>query len=216
MAARRGLHELCSWPVNDLLGRATAVIGLCAALTTGCASATVGTVSTTTGHSVAGHSATSAAPGRNAPGRDAFRVRISLDQQTLPALGRPIPGYVIVDNDTGGPVLVGGPCAGWIQVGLTNQRIPFSPVWSAVACRPDKLRPGRTRQRITVQTTYRACLGTGGRSAGGERLPDCIGTRRDLMPPLPPGRYLTRIAFLGLGHRPNLSAPLVVYLTRTR
>lgn len=138
-------------------------------------------------------------------------VKVMLHDTTVPA-GPPIKGVAIVRNATDHGLVIAD-CDGiWIQVGLTNTRVRYRPAW------PDcltftTLPTGTTRVPIRVDTTYGGCA----RIAVG-RLPACHRTSDGpRMPPLPPGRYVTKAVMLApKGVRIPTPATIQVTITSSR
>jgi hypothetical protein len=125
---------------------------------------------------------------------DALTVRITLDHTTV-ARGRRINGEATVTNSSGHPLTIID-CGGtWLQVGLTNAKIPYEPGWLACRSVPGTvLAPGVTHLHVVVQTTYQQCT-----PRASEATPDtpACGTGADsLMPSLPRGTYHTKVEML--------------------
>lgn len=140
-------------------------------------------------------------------------IRIKLDQSHVMA-GAPIKGTAILTNNGSKAMLV-QQCAtdGWLDVGLVNKTIPYSPVFALVGCRPTvRLSPGVNRFPVTVVTTYQSCLQPGGQSL----IPtqNCVPTTvsANPLPPLPAGRYATKVVTMGLPSNTAVSNSVVVTL----
>jgi len=119
-------------------------------------------------------------------------VRLSL-QRTSATPGTPIHATVVFVNSSHRAVTVES-CAsnGWLFVGLSSARIPFTAITTMVACAATvHLRPGSTRFAVTVRTSYSQC---GGRSRSITN-PPCTPNG---MPPLPAGRYHTDVQIIGV------------------
>lgn len=109
--------------------------------------------------------------------------------------GRTIPGFAYVWNNERRSIVVQS-CAfdGWLFVGLESSQIAYDPAIAAVACRPTvHLKPGLNRFPIRVRTTYGSCAQDPRGVTEGH--PRCTAHGP---PPLPPGRYSTKLVVLGL------------------
>jgi hypothetical protein len=128
----------------------------------------------------------------------AITIRVELERTRVVA-GTPIKGTAVLTNGGTKAMLV-QQCAtdGWLAVGLANKKIQFSPAFALVGCPPSVvLKPGPNRFPVTVITTYGSCLQPGGQST--IFVPNCLplGSSEPL-PPLPPGRYSTKVITMGL------------------
>jgi hypothetical protein len=139
-------------------------------------------------------------------------IRITLDQSRVVA-GMPIKGTAVLTN-TGHKRMLVQQCAidGWLEVGLANKATPFSPGFFDVECRPSVvLAPGPNWFPVTVLTTYLSCLQPGGKSQ--VFVPKCLSTDQSgsstTLPPLPAGRYSTKVVTVGLP-RPTASSNSIV------
>jgi hypothetical protein len=155
----------------------------------------------------ADHRRSAVAPGERSPTQSTsatrqitaghpLTVQIRLDRTTV-AAGRPINGVAIVTNASGHPLTIADCNGAWLQVGLSNARIRYSPAWLDCLSVPGTvLRPGTTRIPITVRTTYDSC--TQRASSATDGLPACQrGPHGETsMPPLPPGNYRTATGIL--------------------
>ena len=131
-------------------------------------------------------------------------------EHTRVMAGLPIKGTAIFTNRTGTPITV-ETCAadGWLNVGLANPDITYSPSSPLIACAPSvQLASGVTRMPITVMTTYQGCSESG---SGSAEYPPC--NPGNQLPPLPPGTYHTVVITRGLPA--GLPAPGVVRVTLT-
>ena len=140
-------------------------------------------------------------------------IHIKLDQTRVVA-GTPIKGTAVLINNGSKAMLV-QQCAtdGWLAVGLANKQIQFSPGFALVACPPSVvLTPGPNRFPVKVSTSYESCLQPGGRSA--IFIPKCVPRRvsTDPLPPLPAGRYSTKVVTMGLPTNTAISNSVVVTL----
>jgi hypothetical protein len=157
--------------------------------------------------------ATGAAKGTVA--KSPISIRITLNQSRVVA-GMPIKGTAVLTN-AGRKTMLVQQCAvdGWLEVGLANKTIPFSPGYFEVECPPSVvLRPGPNRFPVTVLTTYESCLEPGGQSV--VFVPKCLspeqaGSSSDL-PPLPAGKYSTKLFTVGLPRHTAPSNSVVVTL----
>jgi len=145
--------------------------------------------------------------------KDRITIRINLDRTRVNG-GTPIKGTAVVTNHGSKGLLV-QQCAidGWLAVGLSNKAVRFSPAFSAVACPPSiVLAPGPNRFPVTVSTTYQSCLQPGGQST--TFVPRCVPTAgsSDQAPPLPAGRYSTKVVTLGLPSDTAVSNAVAVTL----
>jgi hypothetical protein len=155
------------------------------------------TVATTLTPSAAGASGSPKGETAKSP----ITIRVTLDQTRVVA-GVPIKGTAVLTNTGHKRVLV-QQCAidGWLEVGLANKATPFSPGFFEVECRPSVvLAPGPNRFPVTVLTTYLSCLQPGGQSE--VFVPKCLSTDQTgsstTPPPLPVGRYSTKVVTVGL------------------
>ena len=153
-------------------------------------------ISATAGSGPVGASILRADQKANAP----ITIRVKLDR-TRVVVGTPIKGTAVLTNQSSTSILV-QQCAtdGWLAVGLTNKKTGFSPAWALVRCAPSVvLKPGPNRFPVKVVTTYEACLQPGGRSTVTTFIPKCLSSRSSsILPPLPPGRYSTKVVTMGL------------------
>jgi hypothetical protein len=125
-------------------------------------------------------------------------VRVILAQARTVA-GRPLKGTVVLTNTTRTPITV-ATCAadGWLAVGLSGRVDSYPFAHYEIACAPTvHLAPGPNRLRVTVLTTYDTC--TQPEPAGGAAptpaAPTCTVNG---LPPLPAGRYTTKVDLVGL------------------
>lgn len=162
----------------------------------------------TLGSGPVGASISRGSPGAKAP----ITIRVKL-QRTRVVAGTPINGMAILTNERDKPILV-QQCAkdGWLAVGLTNKKIDFSPASGLVGCPPSVvLKPGPNRVSLKVVTTYQSCLQPGGEST--TFTPKCLSPGSSSpLPPLPPGRYKTKVVAIGLPSNIALSRSVAVNL----
>jgi hypothetical protein len=127
-----------------------------------------------------------------------IKVRVTLVQHRAVA-GQAIRGTVVLTNTTARVVTVNS-CAsdGWLAVGLSGQvnSYPFGQLLGA--CPPTvRLAPGPNRFPVRVITTYAGCVQP--QPAGGSQptpsFPWCTVAGS---PPLPEGRYATKVNIVGL------------------
>jgi len=123
--------------------------------------------------------------------------------------GNPIDGTVVFTNTTSRKIAVNA-CAidGWLAVGLTGpvNSYPFGSL--LVACPPTiRLAPGKNRFRVYVITTYVGCTQPQPSGTPPSIWPICVEANgRVSPPPLPAGRYVTKLHVVGLARltmRPN-------------
>jgi hypothetical protein len=115
--------------------------------------------------------------------------------------GHPIKGTVVLTNTTRKQITV-NTCAldGWLRVGL-HGKVDSYPFGSfAVGCAPTvRLAPGANRFPVTVITTYASCTQP---EPGGSPLTNqqpCTESNGHMsQPPLPAGRYSTKVSLAGL------------------
>jgi hypothetical protein len=120
--------------------------------------------------------------------RPPLSVHILLRETTVPA-GTPIKGVAIVRNATGHRLVIVDCNGTWLQVGLTSATVRYLFTWAH--CLTFTTVPaGTTHVPIRVATTYGGCA----RMAVGD-LPACLRTTHG-PPPLPPGRYVTKVVTL--------------------
>jgi len=125
--------------------------------------------------------------------------------------GVPIAGTVIMTNRTPHAITV-ETCVknGWLDVGLVNGAISFDPAHTEIGCNPTQsLSPGSTRFPVAIVTTYQSCTQAGGSAT--PSIPSCSAIITP--PPLPAGRYWTKIVISGLDGETQLPAPTLVTLT---
>jgi hypothetical protein len=159
------------------------------------------------------HSATSPAPRARAsqpaqpsatgllPASPDLSDRLVL-QATRVTAGARIPVTIIVTNRGKTPVRLADSngCRPAYAAAVTNGRFPPNVSFSAdCRVRPLVLRPGVTRLKTTVLTTYQGCTMT--KAQATPNFPQCLTGKHPLLPPLPAGRY--RVILVG----ENLALP---------
>ena len=105
----------------------------------------------------------------------------------------------ILTNSSKKSILVKSCAAdGWLFVGISSKTIIYNPAIATVACGGSvRLKPVPNRFKISVGTSYQVYS----QVATKPGVPRCI---KSGMPPLPDGRYLTSVEFLGLpSHTPQ-------------
>jgi hypothetical protein len=147
--------------------------------------------------------------------RPSVTIRIELDRTRVPA-GTTIKGVAVVTNTTHHGVSL-ETCAAnpWLAVGLTDSKVVYVPASGLVGCSKKLiLAPGSRRFPISVITTYDDCAQTTAPSAVAEPL--CLeslgSSTRNIMPPLPTGRYSTKVLTVGLFHNPFVLNRVLVTL----
>ncbi len=115
--------------------------------------------------------------------------------------GHPIKGTVVLTNTTMKEITV-NTCAidGWLQVGLHGKVDSYPFLTFSVACAPTvRLAPGRNKFPVTVITTYASCTQPEPAGSPLTLLPPCTESNGRLgSPPLPAGRYVTKLHLVGL------------------
>ena len=139
-----------------------------------------------------------------------IKVHITLSEQEVVA-GQPISGTVVFTNTTHRAVTV-NTCAlnGWLAVRLTGRVVDSYPGVGSllVTCPPSiRLVPGPNRFPVKVITTYGGCVQPQPSGTAPAPVPICVEVNGRLsQPPLPAGRYVTKLHVVGLGGltmRPN-------------
>ena len=128
--------------------------------------------------------------------RHPLTVQIRLDQTTVPR-GHPISGIAIVTNAARHALTIVDCNGTWLQVGLSNDQLTYSPGrFDCLTIPGTILPPGTTRVEISVDTTYSRC--TPRANTATAEMPACTHGRhgRLAMPPLPPGTYTTTTRIL--------------------
>lgn len=119
-------------------------------------------------------------------------LRLIVSRTRVPADGRPIKAQLVLTNLSGAPLHVANGCEGLFAVGIASSTVPFRPAFADVGCLSAVGLPsGKTRFSVTISTTYGECLEQGGQARAS--VPRCIGPGRNQAPPLPPGRYVTKV-----------------------
>ena len=149
-----------------------------------------------------------------ASGTPPIRVHVTLDARHVIA-GDPIEGTVELTNTTHKDIIV-KTCAanGWLAVGLSGQvdSLPFGSF--LVGCRSTiRLTPGANRFPVTVITTYTGCTQPQPTGTPATLMPVCVIADGHLsQPPLPAGRYSTKLHVVGLGGLTRIPNRVVVTL----
>jgi hypothetical protein len=108
-------------------------------------------------------------------------------QQTHVTAGTPIKGWLVVTYRGRAPINLARGCRPHYAVVVTNHRFPPDVAFpSDCSAAPFVIKPGENRLAVTVITTYRMCAQLASQATGS--MPACLHGRQ-IMPPLPPGRY---------------------------
>ena len=139
-----------------------------------------------------------------------IEVTISLSRTRI-AAGPAVHGEAVVTNTTSHEIATVGCPGEWLQVGLVGRHVTFDATSGLVLCpRSLRLSPGPNRFPISVSTSYQGCSEQGGST----NMPHCAGTKDDVIPPLPAGRYSTTVyAAVRGGPRSGLSSANQVRVT---
>jgi|HubBroStandDraft_3_1064219.scaffolds.fasta_scaffold157283_1 hypothetical protein len=130
-------------------------------------------------------------------------------QQTHVAAGTPIKGSLVVTYRGRAPINLNRGCRPQYAVVVTNHRFPPDVASSAdCSTAPFVIKPGENRLAVTVITTYDRCAQVA--SEVTSSMPACLHGRQ-IMPPLPPGRY--EAVLVGDGLPLPAPAPIPVSLT---
>jgi hypothetical protein len=130
-------------------------------------------------------------------------------QQTHVTAGTPIKGSLVVMYRGRAPINLTRGCRPRYAVVVTNHRFPLDVAFSAdCSTAPFVIKPGETRLAVTVITTYDRCAQVA--SEVTSSMPACL-RGRQIMPPLPPGRY--EAVLVGDGLPLPAPAPIPVSLT---
>jgi hypothetical protein len=139
------------------------------------------------------------------------QMTLHLDATTTPANGQPIKGYITIFNETGRRILLRNTaCDSWIGVGLTNAHVSYDLASGLVLCAGSYLPEGTSHTPISVQTQYQQCSEN---RVGQPGSPPCIGPD-DNMPPLPAGRYQTKVEIQNITRTIPAPAPITIDLTK--
>lgn len=127
-----------------------------------------------------------------------IKVKVTVVRHRVTA-GRPIKGSVVLTDTTTSLITV-DTCAanGWLAVGLTSRTYAPSFARTLVGCQPTvRLHPGPNRFSVTVMTTYGSCVQPqpAGTSHPTAKIPWCTVAG---LPPLPTGKYVTKVDIVGL------------------
>ena len=108
-------------------------------------------------------------------------------QQTHVTAGTPIKGSLVVMYRGRAPINLNRGCRPQYAVVVTNHRFPPDVASSAdCSTAPFVIKPGENRLAVTVITTYGMCAQVASQVTS--NMPACLHGRQ-IMPPLPPGRY---------------------------
>ena len=128
------------------------------------------------------------------PASSGLTDRLVLDQTQVTA-GIPIKGALVVVN-RGPAINLNHGCRPQYAVVLTNRRFPPDVAFTAdCSVAPFIIRPGETRLAVSVLTIYQACTRAAGQAT--KARPACRHGRQ-IMPPLPAGRYAAVLVGSGL------------------
>jgi hypothetical protein len=142
------------------------------------------------------------------PAAPGLAVRLVLSRTSVTA-GTPIAGTLVVTNPGRRPVNLNHGCRPQYAVVLTRPGIPPTAGFPALCgSRPFIIKPGQNRLPVTVFTTYSGCTQAAGQATS--TVPACRHGRQ-LVPPLPPGRY--RAVLVGDGLPLPAPAPVAVTLS---
>lgn len=126
--------------------------------------------------------------------------RLVLPQTQITA-GTPIKGWLVVTYRGRAPINLNRGCQPQYAVVVTNHRFPPDVAFPAdCSTAPFVIKPGENRLAVTVITTYRICAQVASQATSS--MPACLHGRQ-IMPPLPPGRYEAVL----VGDRLPLPAP---------
>ena len=108
-------------------------------------------------------------------------------RQTRVAAGTPIKGTLIVTYRGREPINLNHHCRPYYAVVVTNHRFPPAAAFPAdCSAAPFIIEPGENRLAVTVETTYLSCTQVASQATSS--FPACLHGRQ-IMPPLPAGRY---------------------------
>jgi hypothetical protein len=146
------------------------------------------------------------------PAASGLTDRLVLRQHYVTA-GTPIKGALIVAYRGRERINLNHHCSPQYAVIVTNHRFPPAAAFaSACILPPFLIKPGENRFAVTVQTTYLQCSEVASQATKSD--PACL-QGRQVMPPLPPGRY--EAVLVGDGQLPlPAPAPVPVSLTAAR
>jgi hypothetical protein len=146
----------------------------------------------------------------SSPAASPIEVTISLSQTRI-SPGPAVQGEVVVTNTTSQDIATVGCPGEWLQVGLVNKQVNFHATSTLVLCpHPLRLSPGPNRFSISVSTSYQGCSQQGSSA----NMPHCAGAKDDVVPPLPAGRYTTKVyAVVRGGPRSGVSSAHPVRVT---
>lgn len=146
-----------------------------------------------------------------------IRVHVLLSSHQVVA-GQIIKGSVVLTNTTTKPIIV-NTCAinGWVAVGLSGRVDSYPFGHTEVGCNPSvKIKPGVNRFRVSVITAYAVCTAPSpsGSSHPTSLSPNCVLSKGKVVaPPLPAGRYRTKVDIVGLDGLTRAAKSVTVSLT---
>jgi hypothetical protein len=155
--------------------------------------------------------------GANTASPPPIKVNVLLSSHHVVA-GHTIKGTVVLTNTTTEPILV-NTCAinGWVAVGLSGKVDSYPFGHTEVGCNPSvKIKPGVNRLDVSVITTYAVCTepSPSGSSHPTPLSPNCVLSRGKVVaPPLPAGRYTTKVDIVGLDRLTRAAKSVTVSLT---
>jgi hypothetical protein len=130
-------------------------------------------------------------------------------QQTNVTAGTAIKGWLVVTYRGQAPIDFNRGCRPQYAVVVANHRFPPDVAFPAdCSTAPFVIKPGENRLAVTVITTYRMCAQVASQATSS--MPACLHGRQ-IMPPLPPGRY--EAVLVGDGLPLPAPAPIPVSLT---
>ena len=134
-------------------------------------------------------------------------------RQTRVTVGTPIKATLIVTYRGRAPINLNHHCRPHYTVVVTNHRFPPAAAFPAdCSTAPFTIKPGENRLAVTVQTTYPRCSQVASQATSDS--PACLHGRQ-VLPPLPPGRY--EAVLIGDGTLPlPAPAPVPVILVPAR
>jgi hypothetical protein len=145
-----------------------------------------------------------------------IQVRVHLEQDRVVA-GQSIKGSVVFTNTTRSAITV-DQCAtnGWLAVGLSGKVDSHPFAHFVVGCPPSvRLHPGPNRFPVQVITTYASCVQP---QPDGSTSPTPLDPWCSVAgpPPLPAGRYVTKVDVVGLSGLTQAPNRIVIHLTSPR
>ncbi len=135
-------------------------------------------------------------------------ITLHLSSTTVVA-GTPLAAIVTIVNHTATALQPGSDCylGQWLQVGLENAAVKFTPVYTMNFCRGGTwIRPGTNTFHVSVQSAYTHCT----RSHSSIQLDSPRCTSAMAMPALPAGKYFTKVVITLANASITLPAPIAV------